>query len=131
MTRIVSLLPAATEIVCGIGLREQLIGVSHECNWPPGLENLPRLTRSRIDSSADSAAIDAQVKSLAAAGESFYEVDAELLVALRPDVIVTQGECCDVCAVSLSTVEQIVAARPELAATRVVPLNPESLAEVF
>ena len=53
MTRIVSLLPAATEIVCGIGLREQLIVVSHECNWPPGLENLPRLTRSRIDSSAD------------------------------------------------------------------------------
>jgi iron complex transport system substrate-binding protein len=129
--RIVSLLPAATEIVCGIGLREQLVGVSHECNWPSGLESLPRLTRSRIDSSADSAAIDAQVKSFAASSQSFYEIDAELLAALRPDVIVTQGECCDVCAVSLSTVERIVAARSELAATRVVPLSPESLAEVL
>ena len=79
MTRIVSLLPAATEMVCGIGLRTQLVGVSHECNWPPGLEDLPRVTRSRIDSSAESASIDAQVKRLAASGEAMYEVDADLL----------------------------------------------------
>ncbi|BBO30583.1 cobalamin-binding protein [Lacipirellula parvula] len=131
MTRIVSLLPAATEMICGIGLREQLVGVSHECNWPHGLEGLPRLTRSRIDSSADSAAIDAQVKALAATGESFYEVDADRLAALRPELIVTQGECCDVCAVSLSSVERIVAEREELRETQVVALNPESLDEVL
>ena len=131
MTRIVSLLPAATEMICGIGLREQLVGVSHECNWPHGLEGLPRLTRSRIDSSADSAAIDAQVKALAATGESFYEVDADHLAALRPNLIVTQGECCDVCAVSLNSVERIVAEREELRETQVVALNPESLDEVL
>ncbi|WP_428307539.1 cobalamin-binding protein [Lacipirellula sp.] len=131
MPRIVSLLPAATEMICGIGLREQLVGVSHECNYPHGLEGLPRLTRSRIDSSADSAAIDAQVKALAATGESFYEVDADRLAALRPDLIVTQGECCDVCAVSLSSVERIVAERKELRETQVVALNPESLDEVL
>lgn len=130
MTRIISLLPAATEMVCGIGLRAQLVGVSHECNWPPGLEGLPRVTRSRIDSSADSAAIDAQVKRLAASGEAMYEVDADLLAALRPDLIVTQAQC-DVCAVSLASVQGVVAARPELSHTRVLALNPRSLGEVF
>ncbi|MBA4107963.1 MAG: cobalamin-binding protein [Pirellula sp.] len=128
--RIVSLLPAATEMVCGIGLREQLVGVSHECNWPPGLAGLPRLTRSRIDSSADSAAIDEQVKRLGASGEAMYEVDADLLAALRPDLIVTQAQC-DVCAVSLASVQGAVAARPELSHTRVLALNPRSLGEVF
>lgn len=130
MTRIVSLLPAATEMICGIGLREQLVGVSHECNWPPGLEDLPRVTRSRIDSSADSAAIDAQVKHLATSGEAMYEVDADLLAALRPNWIVTQAQC-DVCAVSLASVEGVVASRAELSETRVLALNPRSLAEVF
>lgn len=130
MTRIISLLPAATEMVCGIGLRGSLVGVSHECNWPPGLEGLPRLTRSRIDSSADSGAIDAQVKQLTASGEALYEVDAELLASLRPDLIVTQAHC-DVCAVSLASVEGVVAARPELRATRVLALNPQSLDDVF
>lgn len=130
MTQIISLLPAATEMVCGIGLRTQLVGVSHECNWPPGLEGLPRVTRSRIDSSADSAAIDAQVKRIAASGEAMYEVDADLLAALRPDMIVTQAQC-DVCAVSLASVQGVVASRPELSHTRVLALNPQSLAEVL
>ena len=131
MTRIVSLLPAATEMICGIGLREQLVGISHECNWPLGLDALPRVTRSRVDSSVDSAAIDAQVKQFAASGESFYEIDADQIAALRPTLIVTQGECCDVCAVSLSAVEELVAGRPELAGTPIVPLDPKSLAEVL
>ena len=130
MTRIISLLPAATEMICGIGLREQLVGVSHECNWPQGLDGLPRVTRSRIDSSADSAAIDAQVKQFAASGESFYEIDADQIASLRPTLIVTQGHCCDVCAVSLSAVEKLVAVRPELAGTPIVSLDPKSLAEV-
>lgn len=131
MTRIVSLLPAATEMICGIGLREQLVGVSHECNWPPGLDDLSRLTRSRIDSSADSAVIDAQVRQLAASGESFYEIDVDQIAALRPTLIVTQGECCDVCAVSLGAVEELVASRSELAGTPIVSLDPKSIAEVF
>ena len=131
MTRIVSLLPAATEMICGIGLREQLVGVSHECNWPLGLDGLPRVTRSRIDSSADSAVIDDQVRQLAASGESFYEIDVDQIAALRPALIVTQGECCDVCAVSLGAVEELVASRSELAGTPIVSLDPESIAEVF
>jgi iron complex transport system substrate-binding protein len=118
-------------MICGIGLREALVGVSHECNWPTGLDVLPRVTRSRIDSSADSAAIDAQVKQFAASGESFYEIDADQIAALRPTLIVTQGECCDVCAVSLSAVEELVAMRPELTGTPIVSLDPKSLAEVF
>jgi iron complex transport system substrate-binding protein len=130
MPRIVSLLPAATEMICGIGLREQLVGVSHECNWPRGLETLPRLTRSRVDSSADSSAIDVQVKSLAASGEPLYEIDANLLAALRPTLIVTQAQC-DVCAVSLASVEEIAAARLELRETQVLALNPLSLAAVL
>ena len=130
MTRIVSLLPAATEMICGIGLREQLVAVSHECNWPPGLDGLPRVTRSRINSSADSAAIDAQVKHLVASGEAMYEVDADLLAALWPDLIVTQAQC-DVCAVSLASVEGVVASRAELSEARVLALNPRSLAEVL
>lgn len=117
-------------MICGIGLREQLVGVSHECNWPPGLDGLPWVTRSRIDSSADSAAIDAQVKRLAASGEAMYEVDVDLLATLRPDLIVTQAQC-DVCAVSLASVQGVVASRPELHAAQVLALNPQSLAEVL
>jgi len=118
-------------MICGIGLREQLVGVSHECNWPPGLDDLSRLTRSRIDSSADSAVIDDQVRQLAARGASFYEIDADQIAALRPTLIVTQGECCDVCAVSLGAVEELVVSRSELAGTPIVSLDPKSIAEVF
>ncbi len=128
--RIVSLLPAATEMICGAGLRDALVGVSHECNWPPGVERLPRVTRSRVDSTADSRAIDEQVKALFAAGEPLYEVDAALLAELQPTLIVTQSQC-DVCAVSYASVAQVVAEHPTLAATEVISLNPRSLAEVL
>lgn len=128
--RIVSLLPAATEMVCGIGLRDHLVGVSHECNWPPGVEALPRLTRSRVDSLADSASIDAEVKRLVAAGEALYEVDAALLAELRPDLIVTQAQC-DVCAVSYQSVARLVAACAELAHAQLLALNPRSIEEVL
>jgi iron complex transport system substrate-binding protein len=128
--RIVSLLPAATEMTCGAGLRNSLVGVSHECNWPSGVEGLPRLTRSRVDSSADSGAIDEQVKALFAAGEPLYEVDVAQLVALKPTLIVTQSQC-DVCAVSYASVAKAVATTPALAGCKLVALNPRTLGEVI
>lgn len=128
--RIVSLFPAATEMVCAIGLGERLVGVSHECNWPPEVAHLPRLTRCRIDALADSAAIDSQVKSLAASGAPLYELDAEQLANLRPDLIVAQAQC-DVCALSADMVANAIVQHSALQAVRILALNPCSLDDVL
>src|SRR6476619_6387096 len=93
--RIVSLLPSLTELVCALGHGEDLVGVTHECDFPPGVERLSHLTRSRIPADASSAAFDAMV---ADQGGSLYDLDASLLAELRPDLILTQAQC-DVCAV--------------------------------
>ena len=95
--RIVSLLSAATEMLYALGLVEQVVGVSHECDWPPQVQGLPRLTRSRVDESAASGAIDQAVRTAVAAGAALYAIDAETLCRLAPDLIVTQAQC-DVCA---------------------------------
>jgi iron complex transport system substrate-binding protein len=97
--RIVSLLPAATEIVCAVGLRDALVGRSHECDFPPGVERLPALCAPKVAIDAPSGAIDREVRRLVADGLSVYRVDAEALRALAPDVIVTQTQC-EICAVS-------------------------------
>ena len=128
--QIVSLFPAATEIVCGLGLAEQLVGVSHACHWPPSIAHLPRVTRCRLDESAGSAAIDNQVRSLLGAGESLYDIDRQLVSELRPELIITQSQC-DVCAVSLPTVERLVADTSALSQARVLALNPRNVAEVL
>jgi iron complex transport system substrate-binding protein len=128
--RIVSLLSSATEMLFALGLGEQLLAVSHECDWPPQARQLPRATRSRIDSRQSSLAIDLQVKQLLAAGEPLYEIDEPLLRKLAPDLIVTQAQC-DVCAIRLADVLRLQAAAPELQHTRVLPLNPDSLEDVF
>ena len=128
--RIVSLFPAATEMICAIGLGDALVGVSHECNWPPEVNALPRLTRSRVDSAADSAAIDAQVKSLLAAGQDLYVLDAQLLAALRPTLVVAQAQC-DVCALSADAVQLTVRANANLAQATVLALDPRSLDDVL
>ena len=101
--RIVSLLPASTEIVCALGARDELVGVSHECDEPASVASLPRLTRSRTAAGAGSLAIDAQVRATAARGLSIFELDGARLAALAPDVVITQ-DLCDVCAVSLDEV---------------------------
>jgi iron complex transport system substrate-binding protein len=94
--RIVSLLPAATEIVAALGAGSWLVGVSHECDYPPDIvRGLPRVTRTTIDGSQSSGAIDRAVR---AAGAEATSIDAALLAELRPDVIVGQTVC-DVCAV--------------------------------
>jgi iron complex transport system substrate-binding protein len=126
--RIVTLLPAATEIVCALGLRESLVGRSHACDFPADVAGLPVLTRSRVEASLPSARLDDEVRRVRSAGEPLYLLDEERLAALAPDVVVTQAAC-EVCAVSYEQVAE-VAQRAALAA-RVVCLLPSRLADVL
>lgn len=126
--RIVSLLPSATEIVCALGLRDRLVGVTHECDWPESVRVLPKVTRTLIPEDAESAAIDAMVRERRHAGGALYTLDLPALEALRPDVIVTQT-LCDVCAVAEDEVREAACSLP--GAPRVVHLEPQSLAEVL
>ncbi len=127
--RVVSLLPSATEIVHFVGAGDSLGGVSHECDYPPGVEKLPKLTSSPIDHHRlSSAEIDAAIgRHLTDAG-SIYALDAKLLEELEPDIVLTQG-LCDVCAISLNVVEQAATRLPKT--PRVLSMNPTSLNEVL
>jgi iron complex transport system substrate-binding protein len=125
---VVSLLPSATEMVHFAGAAESLVGVTHECDHPPGVESLPKLTSSRIDPTLSGAEIDAEVNRLVTDDESIYALDADLLEGLEPDLVITQGLCA-VCAVSTSLVEEAIeglGSRPEL-----LVLNPTSLEDVL
>lgn len=97
--RVVSLVPAATEIVAALGAAQRLVAISHECDYPPSLGGLPRVTTTPIDASASSGAIDAQVRAVRAEGRPVIAMEAETLRRLAPDVILTQA-LCDVCAVA-------------------------------
>lgn len=123
--RIVSLLPSLTELVCVLGRESDLVGATHECDYPPGVERLPHVTRSRIPTSASSAEIDAMV---AEQGGALYNLDAARLADLRPDLILTQAHC-DVCAVNETTVRQAAAALP--GNPSVESVNPTDLPGVF
>jgi iron complex transport system substrate-binding protein len=123
--RIVSLLPSLTELVCALGRGDELVGVTHECDYPPGIELLPHLTRSKIPSGATSAAIDEMV---CEQGGSLYELDEDLLAELRPDLILTQEQC-DVCAVNEATVRRSAAKFP--GQPPVESVNPTDLEGVF
>src|SRR3954451_18655718 len=122
--RIVSLLPSLTELACALGHGDDLVGVTHECDFPAGGEGLPHLTRSRIPPSSSAGAIDAMV---AEQGGSLYELDGALLRRLRPDLILTQEQC-DVCAVNEATVRRVAAGLP--GAPHVESVNPTDLAGV-
>jgi iron complex transport system substrate-binding protein len=123
--RVVSLLPSLTELVCALGRGGELVGATHECDYPPGVEALPPLTRSRIPSAAASAEIDALV---AEQQGSLYELDEALLAELRPDLILTQEQC-DVCAVNEATVRRAAARLP--GDPHVESINPLDLGGVF
>lgn len=97
--RICSLLPSATEIVYALGLGDSLVAVTHECDYPPPANRLPRITRTPIHGGMSSHDIDAAVMAAVAAGESLYKIDLDLMEQLQPDVILTQ-QLCEVCAVS-------------------------------
>src|SRR5829696_10031503 len=104
--KIVSLLPSATEIVCALGLEENLVGITHECDFPASVAGKPHLTASRIShETMSSKEIDHAVRSQLDGHGSIYDLDEKLLAELRPDLIITQ-ELCEVCAVSYKTVLQ-------------------------
>ncbi len=115
--RIVSLLPSASEIAVGLGLRDQLVGRSHECNHPPGLETLPALTAPKFQSDGTSRGIDEAVLNLVRDGLSVYSVDTQKLEELKPNYILTQSHC-DLCAVSVKDVEiavsEIIGSKPQI-----------------
>jgi iron complex transport system substrate-binding protein len=127
--RIVSLLPSATEIVCALGAGDQLVGRSHECDYPSTILSLPVCTAPKIDAQAGSSDIDRQVKNLLQEAVSIYRIDVEKLKQLQPDIILTQAQC-EVCAVSLPEVEQAVSAwtgtKPQI-----ISLSPNRLADIW
>lgn len=126
--RLASLLPAATEVVCALGLGAQLVGVSHECDFPARVQALPRLTRARGFESG-SGAIDRGVRAALEKGLSIYTLEREALVAARPDLVITQ-DLCAVCAIPFRDVESGLR-ELGLASTRVVRLHPLRLADVL
>ena len=134
MNRIVSLLPSATEIVCALGAEGDLVGRSHECDFPRTVQHLPALTTPRFMPDVSSAAIDRQVRALTAEARAsdalgVYEIDLQALQQLRPTHIVTQTQC-EVCAVSLRDVEQAVRQLTDLQ-TQLIPLAPNCLADIW
>ncbi len=129
MPRIVSLIASATEIVCALGFEGQLVGRSHECDFPEGVQRLPACTSPKFDTSGSSRDIDERVKGLVRDGLSVYKVDEALLRELRPDVIVTQSHC-EVCAVSERVVERAVASWLG-SSPKVVSLAPNGLDDVW
>jgi iron complex transport system substrate-binding protein len=126
--RIVSLVPSATEMLFALGLGGEVTAVTHECDHPPEVRELPRVTRDVIGPGLEPAEIDRAVRELTEAGRAIYELDEECLRDLRPDLIVTQALCA-VCAVSYEDV-QAVARRIE-PTPDVVSLDPHTLGEVL
>ncbi len=127
--RIVSLLPSATEIAVALGLAGNIVGRSHECDYPPEIVALPVLTASKLTKGMNSAEIEIGVQQIVQQGLSVYEVDAPLLRMLRPDVILTQSQCA-VCAVTPRDLEEALAAwvgSPPL----LVSLAPDDLSDVW
>jgi iron complex transport system substrate-binding protein len=127
--RIVSLLPSATEIVCALGLVDALVGVTHECDYPGGVEHKPQLTASRIShQTMSSAEIDHSVRSQLDGHGSIYDLDEAMLRMLAPNLILTQ-ELCAVCAVSYRTVQQ--AARRLDTDVTIVSLEPATIDDIL
>jgi iron complex transport system substrate-binding protein len=126
--RIASLVPSATELLFELGLGDRVVAVTHECDYPPAVEQLPHLTRSVIPEGLDSAAVDAAVRERTGRGEALYELDEERLRKLDVDLIVTQAVC-EVCAVSFDDVRAVAKRLPTK--PRVVSLDPATLGEVL
>lgn len=127
--RVVSLIASATEIVCALGAEAMLVGRSHECDYPPSVKDLPQVSRPGFPTSGGSGAIDRAVKERLAKALSIYEVDADLLRTLRPDVIITQTQCA-VCAVTPEDVERAVCQLTDRDVT-VVACEPNRLGDVW
>jgi iron complex transport system substrate-binding protein len=128
--RIVSLLPSATEIVAALGLTHRLVGRSHQCDFPPAVEALPVLSATKVALDGTSRDIDGRVNEIIAQGVSVYRVDAGLLRALAPDVILTQTQCA-ICAVTPADLEEALCDWLGAAGPTLVSLAPDDLGDVW
>lgn len=127
--RIVSLLPSATEIISELGFKDQIIGRSHECDHPRSIKDLPALTDSSVKNTGNSTEIDKSIKSLLKNGLSIFNVKADMLAEIDPDIVFTQDHC-EVCAVALDDVTSAVNTYCGKN-TEVVSLSPTNLAEIY
>ena len=127
--RIVSLLPSATEIVAALGLMDAIVGRSHECDYPPEIQNRPVCTEAQLNSGKPSAQIDSDVRELVQNVLSIYKINIDVLEQLQPTHIVTQDQC-DVCAVNFEDVEKAVAELTE-SQPKVISLQPNVLSDVW
>jgi len=126
--RIASLVPSATEMLFALGLGENIVAVTHECDYPPAARSLPQLTRTVLSDVLGSGEIDAAVKAIVGEGRALYALDHELLTELAPDLIVTQS-LCEVCAVSYEEVVELAARLPSR--PRVTQQDPSTLGEML
>src|SRR4051794_19093795 len=126
--RIASLVPSATEMLFALGLGDSVVGVTHECDYPPPAAERAHLTRSAIPPGLSAAEIDREVRERTERGEAIYELDADALRALAPDLIVTQ-QVCEVCAVSFDDVRKVARTIPSDPA--LLSLDPSTLGEVL
>ena len=126
--RIASLVPSATEMLFALGLGDQVVAVTHECDYPPGVEQLPHLTRSVIPDDLDAAGVDRAVRERTGHGEALYELDEGLLEEIYVDLIVTQAVC-EVCAVSFDDVQAAAERLPSR--PQVISLDPSTIGEVL
>lgn len=127
--RIISLLPSATEIAVALGFADNLVGRSHECDFPPGIERLPACTATKVEKGLPSLEIEHRVQGLIRQGLSVYSVDAELLRRLEPDVILTQSHCA-ICAVTPKDLEEALHSWVGRAPV-MLSLAPENLGELW
>ena len=127
--RIVSLLPSCTEIVSALGCGDQLVGRSHECDFPPEVKRLPICSKAKLQTEASSGEIDKQVKSLLQQALSIYEIDVETLKQLRPDIILTQAQC-EVCAVSESDLQKAIGEALDFQ-PQIISLSPKRLTDLW
>lgn len=129
LPRIVSLLPSATEIAVSLGLGEALVGRSHECDFPPSVRDLPVCTATKLEKGLSSIEIDRRVQEIVRQGLSVYEVHAELLRSLKPDLILTQTQCA-VCAVTPADLEESLCAWTGMD-PQLLSLAPDTLDDVW
>jgi iron complex transport system substrate-binding protein len=126
--RIASLVPSATEMIFALGLGESVVGVTHECDYPPPATALPQLTATVLPAGLSAGEIDAAVKEVIGEGRALYTLDEERLAELEPDLIVTQAVC-EVCAVSYDDVVEVAGRLPSR--PRVLQQDPSTLGEVL
>ena len=126
--RIATLLPSATEICCALGLADEIVAVTHECDYPPEIRGRPVVVQPIVDSSRSSREINTQVDAAAGRGESLYRIDTETLAAVRPDLVITQ-DLCHVCALPSMDVDAIAGS---LRGTpRILRLHPHTLGDIL